>query len=210
MFKTLMFDWLRKQAQFLRESTPLFLFGILLLCVLTFAYQRGVEHGRSGIAAQLESLEKRYQKEAEEYAMKAAEMGILAGHRLSLVQADSDSVSLALKSHLKPKEKKNADHNEQAISERTAEKPVCPNPALDAVHLDSRTVGLLNAARQGRGPEDGSPGAEADAEVETTAVTAADLAINDAEIVWMYHDLAVRHDGLVDWVRQQCLPPQDE
>jgi hypothetical protein len=38
------------------------------------------------------------------------------------------------------------------------------------------------------------------------AVTGADLALNDLTVVNLYHDLAARHDQLVDWVLFQCVP----
>lgn len=85
--------------------------------------------------------------------------------------------------------------------------PAHPAPVLAAVHLDAVTLRLLNQARANRSEEGGSASAGADEESRATAVTGADLALNDLRVVRMYHDLAARHDGLVDWVTAQCLSP---
>lgn len=63
--------------------------------------------------------------------------------------------------------------------------------------LDAGTVRLLNDARAG---SLGSPSG-VDAEGEAAAeVSIYSFVQNDLEVVGMYHDLAIRHDALVEWV----------
>lgn len=63
--------------------------------------------------------------------------------------------------------------------------------------LDVATVRLLDDARAGAAD---AP-AWGDAEVEAAAdVSVTEFVQNDLEVVGMYHDLATRHDALVEWV----------
>lgn len=64
--------------------------------------------------------------------------------------------------------------------------------------LNDRTVGLLNAARANK-PFDPAPWLDGEGEAPSL-VTDEDFIDNDLEVVGMYHDLAQRHDALVDWV----------
>jgi hypothetical protein len=67
-------------------------------------------------------------------------------------------------------------------------------------YLDDGTVRLLNAARQGRGVD--AAGGSDEAQSAPSSVGVADLIANDLDIVQMYHDLAKRHDELVDAVEK--------
>ena len=98
-----------------------------------------------------------------------------------------------------------------------AAEPTEPSPAVPLLGqsvLDRLTVRVLNNARanaDAQTPEAGSSSAGADAEGEASAdapttITGADFAGNDLEVVRLYHELATRHDGLVDWVNRQCVP----
>jgi hypothetical protein len=89
------------------------------------------------------------------------------------------------------------------------------HPLLGQSVLDRRTVGLLNDARAGLAPAPGSAPAGADAEGEATAssptaITGRIFADNDLEVVRLYHELATRHNGLVDWVNHQCVPEKPQ
>lgn len=87
-------------------------------------------------------------------------------------------------------------------------------PLLGQSVLDRLTVRVLNDARantdaaptEARGT---SPGADAEGEASAdapTTITGADFADNDLEVVRLYHEMATRHNGLVDWVNRQCVP----
>lgn len=74
-------------------------------------------------------------------------------------------------------------------------------PGSDALVLDVGTVGMLNAARQGR-PVDPA-GSSDEAQSAPSTVGVAGLVDNDLEIVKLYLDLAKRHDSLVDEVEKK-------
>lgn len=89
------------------------------------------------------------------------------------------------------------------------------HPLLGQSVLDRRTVGLLNDARAGLAPAPGGAPAGTDAEGEATAstptaITGRIFADNDLEVVRLYHELATRHNGLVDWVNHQCVPEKPQ
>lgn len=90
---------------------------------------------------------------------------------------------------------------------------------LASSNLDRLSVWLLNDARQGfpseqRGCID-APASSDDscrppadsAAKELTEVTGPDLVDNDLEVVRMYNQLAIRHNGLVDWVETHITKP---
>jgi hypothetical protein len=64
-------------------------------------------------------------------------------------------------------------------------------------NLDPDTVRLLNAAREDR-PVD--PAGGLDAKESQAPVSVSEFVDNDLEVVRLYHDLATRHDALVNWV----------
>lgn len=74
----------------------------------------------------------------------------------------------------------------------------CPERTLSV-----GVAGMLNAARAGRSFD---PAAWSNAESEApSGITDQDFIDNDLEVVGQYHDLAKRHDALVDWVSQTVL-----
>lgn len=75
------------------------------------------------------------------------------------------------------------------------EKAECP-----AFAFDSDTIGLLNAARQNTDPAATGSNAEGPA---FAAVGIAEFVANDLEVVRLYHELALRHDQLVDYVQSK-------
>ncbi len=67
--------------------------------------------------------------------------------------------------------------------------------------LDVGTVGLLNAARANTDPDTAGLG---DAESQApSGIGAEEFIDNDLEIVRLYHELAERHNALVDYVEEQ-------
>lgn len=87
---------------------------------------------------------------------------------------------------------------EKAIAEQTPQNAgtwikTCPDRTLDIF-----TVGLLNDART-NAPFGSSSGGYAESQT-TSGVTFADFVDNDLEVVQQYHELATRHDALVDYV----------
>jgi hypothetical protein len=84
-------------------------------------------------------------------------------------------------------------------------------PLLGAAVLDEHTVRLLDNARANRDDEGGGAAGRADEEVRAAAaaapVTGTEFAENDLLVVKQYHQLATRHDRLVDWVNKQCVDP---
>lgn len=200
MLLSIVYGWLRKQL-------PLFLFGISVMLAFTYTYNKGVQAGRANVDRQMEELIAAYDKQLLINSEKAAEMGIIAGARLAEVQKNSASITTELKSHFKAQEQQRAESKPEPTEQAEGRQPVCPDPLAHTVRLDHRTVWLLNAARANRSQEDSEASPGTDEEVGASAVTVADLTLNDAEVVRKYHELATRHDGLVDWVLQQCVEP---
>lgn len=76
----------------------------------------------------------------------------------------------------------------------------CPDPDPAGFVLDAGTVGMLNAARQGRGLD--SAGSSDEAQSAPSTVGVIDLVANDLDVVRLYHDLAKRHNELVGAVEK--------
>jgi hypothetical protein len=114
-----------------------------------------------------------------------------------------------LAQHLAGQEK---THLESIHAQHTQDEGQCPTspterPLLGAAVLDAHTVRLLNEARAGGDAQHGSTANGTDEESGAAAVTGTDFALNDLEVVRLYHELSARHNGLVDWVYQQCVDP---
>lgn len=85
------------------------------------------------------------------------------------------------------------------------ESSACPDTA--AGELTVGAVRLLNAARANTTVDTASWD---DGESQApSGVTYQEFVLNDLEVVGMYHDLAIRHDMLVDWVREQVIAVHD-
>lgn len=82
------------------------------------------------------------------------------------------------------------------VDKASSQAPVCP-----AFVLDVGTLGLLNAAREGTAVE--PTGGSDEALNAPSAVGVKKLVDNDLEIVKQYHELATRHDALVDAVEKK-------
>lgn len=124
--------------------------------------------------------------------------------------------SSQLAQHLKAQEQQHletshADHTSNTDTNPPTTEAAQSNqqdrPLLGAAVLDAHTVRVLNDARAGHAPHAGGAPAGVDEKGRATAVTGTDLALNDLEVVRLYHELAARHSGLVDWVNHQCINP---
>lgn len=71
-------------------------------------------------------------------------------------------------------------------------------PSVCAWSIDVGTVRLLNSSRSGD-PVDASRIGDAESQA-SSGVSASDFIDNDLQIVELYHELAIRHDSLVDYV----------
>ncbi len=190
---------------------------------LSSAEQRGYDRRNSELQAQ----ELRQQKSNTDELLKniADSAGADQKAAASIEKTNQAAAARAqtLGAHLSAQEskpfnsqRKNHDHN-SANPERTAALAAEFSPAVPLLGqsvLDRLTVRVLNDARTNTdaAPAEAggtSPGADAEGEASanaSTTITGADFADNDLEVVRLYHELATRHNGLVDWVNRQCAP----
>lgn len=179
----------------------------LVLCVCVFgalqwAYQTGYERRSSEVAESVREATESQRIETERNRLDAQKRETELLAQLASMKEVAQSRARALKTHLKTQQKPKESPN--------AEDPDHDTPTLlGSVVLDARTVGLLNAARANAELEDSDPAGGADEASAATAITVADFAMNDLEVVRLYHELSARHSGLADWVRSQaqCLAP---
>jgi len=90
---------------------------------------------------------------------------------------------------------------QENLNEKSDPKAVQSVVSCDAYQLDVGTVRLLNAARKGVGLDSIASGDEALS--APSGITIDKLLQNDLEVVKLYHDLAIRHDQLVDEVEEK-------
>jgi hypothetical protein len=95
---------------------------------------------------------------------------------------------------------KKATHDRDTATAAVPNGLFCPDPDPAHYVLDAGTVGMLNAAREGRSL--GAAGSSDEAQSAPSTVEVIDLVTNDLDIVRMYHDLAKRHDELVGAVEK--------
>lgn len=198
--------------------------GVALgMWALSTAEQRGYDRRN----AELQAQELRQERDSTEQLLKniADSAGADQQAAASIEKTNQAAAARAqtLGAHLsaqgsKPfnSPRKNHDHN-SANPKQTTALAAEPDPAIPLLGqsvLDRLTVRVLNDARanadaaptEARGT---SPGADAEGEASAdapTTITGADFADNDLEVVRLYHELATRHNGLVDWVNRQCVP----
>ena len=106
-----------------------------------------------------------------------------------------ETVRKAVAARIKQKEIKNeANLHGECLSLND----ICPGCRFS---LDVGTVRLLNSARAGTAPDTTGLG---DGESETPSeIGEAEFIDNDLQVVQMYHELATKHNALVDWVETQ-------
>lgn len=116
-------------------------------------------------------------------------------------------------------EQQQEDHHDtrstgsRAVPDTATARPDDGHAALSRARLSVGTLRVLNDARAGfpaGDREDGGAAVRADdaapspADAQPTAVTGQDLALNDLQVVQLYHQVAGRHARLQRWVREQC------
>lgn len=176
---------------------------------LNYVETRGYERRDAELAIEMKRQREAHDAEIEKNQIDAQAREDALTAELAWAKAAANQRATTLAAHLKtqqrPKETSNATDPHDPT---TASCGAAPGPVLlGSAVLDGRTVRLLNEARANTELENGDASARADEEGRATAVTGADLALNDLEVVHMYHELAARHSGLVDWVYEQCLRP---
>ena len=146
---------------------------------------------------------------------------VAASERIEAAVAKTDDAVTTIKAAvvkrgvtLYPKQEQHhaAPDDRNADGVRSASADGQPNPAENDhvsapscgggdLVLDVGTVGMLDAARQGRAL--GAAGSDDEAQSAPSAVGVTDLVVNDLEVVRLYLDLAKRHDELVDAVEKK-------
>lgn len=180
---------------------------VAVFLALNYVDNLGYERRSAELAIEMERQREKYDAEIEKSRIDAQAREDVLIAELAQARAAANQRATALATHLKtqrrPKEPSNATdpHDPTTASCGTAPDPVFLGSAV----LDGRTVRLLNEARANTELAHGDAGAGADEEGRATAITGADLALNDLEVTRLYHELAARHSGLVDWVHAQCL-----
>jgi hypothetical protein len=146
-------------------------------------------------------------KNTADAAARDAELSAqLAGQKIKF-----DSTEKALRARLQAQQTVKYVYITKEGTPDEASEPAERPPLIGQSVLDDGTVRLLNDARAGRNqlPTGSAPagGNEAGGALTVTApfVTGVDFALNDLKVVQLYHELAARHDTLVDWVVQQCV-----
>jgi hypothetical protein len=192
---------------------------LLLTAVAFFALHyiesRGYERRDAEVRIELAAAQARYQAELAHNTEDARRREQALTEQLEAANETARKRSQSLAAHLKAQEQQPLETRHARSDEsRTLPQPETAahgdpgRPLLGRAVLDGRTVRLLNDARTNRpGAQDGSAAPSADEEGRATAVTGTDFALNDLEVVRLYHELAARHNGLVDWVLHQCVDP---
>jgi hypothetical protein len=153
----------------------------------------------------------------------AAERDRIANDKIDALNAAAHTRAGTLSEHLAAQERtqpptptQGATHGPVRPSEPAFAAADVPRPLLGHSVLDAFTVGVLNDARRnapGPTPGGAAPGADAEGQAAASAptnITGRLFADNDLEVVRLYHELATRHDGLVDWVNHQCVPEKPQ
>lgn len=176
---------------------------VAVFLALSYVDNLGYERRNAELAIEMERQREKYDAEIEKSRIDAQAREDVLIAELAQARAAANQRATTLATHLKtqrrPKEPSNATDPYDRCG--TAPDPVFLGSAV----LDGRTVRLLNEARANTELAHSDAGAGADEEGRATAITGADLALNDLEVTRLYHELAARHSGLVDWVHAQCL-----
>lgn len=190
---------------------------------LSVAEQRGYDRRNSELQAQELLQQKSNTDELLKNIADSAAVGQKAAESIERTNQVAAQRASVLGNHLtaqgaKPFNPPRKSNDDDVSTTKPAAAPAAESdpaiPLLGQSVLDRLTVRVLNdarantdaAPREARGT---SPGADAEGEASAnapTTITGADFADNDLEVVRLYHELATRHDGLVDWVNRQCVP----
>lgn len=191
----------------LRKIPAWLVITAVVFLALNYVDNLGYERRGAELAIEMEGQREKHDAEIEKNQIDAQAREDVLIAELARAKAAANQRATTLAAHLKtqqrPKEPSNATdpHNPTTASCDAAPGPMLLGSAV----LDGRTVRLLNEARANTELENGDASAWADEEGRATSITGADLALNDLEVVRMYHELAARHSGLVDWVHAQCV-----
>lgn len=180
---------------------------VAVFLALNYVDNLGYERRSAELAIEMERQREKYDAEIEKSRIDAQAREDVLIAELAQARAAANQRATTLAAHLKtqrrPKEPSNAT---DPYDPTTASCGTAPDPVfLGSAVLDGRTVRLLNEARANTELAHSDAGAGADEEGRATAITGADFALNDLEVTRLYHELAARHSGLVDWVNAQCL-----
>ena len=190
---------------------------------LSSAEQRGYDRRNSELQAQELLQQKSNADELLKNIADSAAVGQKAAESIERTNQTAAQRASVLGNHLaaqgaKPFNPPRKSNDDDVSTTKPAAAPAAePDPAIPLLGqsvLDRLTVRVLNDARanadaaptEARGT---SPGADAEGEASAdapTTITGADFADNDLEVARLYHELATRHNGLVDWVNRQCAP----
>lgn len=152
-----------------------------------------------------QELERRYEELKKNLAdTRGRDAATIA--RLESVNAQQTQLARSLSARLKQQEETPYVFKENANDDASHQPPL-----LGQSVLDDGTVRMLDRARAGLRPERGAGSASDGGHEESgafavtaPAVTGREFAENDLAVVRMYHQLATRHNDLVDWVSAQC------
>lgn len=116
--------------------------------------------------------------------------------------AESTQASVVLEDSIAVSNKRIATIRKKvAQTQKEANEANLKTPGAPACVVDGASVRLLNAARESQ-PDDRAAGSS-DAEGQIPAPVAVSALIdNDLEVVGLYHELAKRHDTLVEYVEK--------
>jgi hypothetical protein len=169
-----------------RLLAALGLLAVTLLAGFTGGY---VTKGRFVEAEQIRHANTEIQKTANGIA-ESVQVSNRIEKEITVAAVRSEEIKKAVVQRIEVKKEKRVEEIAQGIA------PVCPE-----FRLDVGTVFLLNAARKGSVVE--STGSS-DAALDTPSnIGIKEFALNDIDVVKMYHDLAKRHDELVDAVEEK-------
>lgn len=186
------------------------------------AYDQGWSERDAQATAELRTAQELALKRRQENAADAMEREFAANQTAQDINQRAQKLETALRAALNRKDTVHEPRDASGHVAATLPDAAAAPSAVEALVLDRDlpvpvpVVGVLNAARAT--PRAGQPGhtdaeldaagrAAADDQARFGPVTLTDLALNDLEVVRLYHQLAARHAGLVDWVNQQCLRP---
>lgn len=195
-----------KILNFLRVLWPALLIVGAIWYTHHSAYSAGYAARSAEAIAEHSAMEVLYGERLLQNMAATAEANTNAEMAVSSAKAHISQIEKELKSTLTKQRKPNVQTSNPG--ESTAREEQNDRPLLGNCVLDLRSVRLLNEARTGSPiQDDGRPSPGDDEESTPSAVTGADLALNDLQVVQLYHEVSIRHNGLVDWVTQQCLSP---
>lgn len=207
-----------------KRLLPVLLIALAAWWLVT-ALERAEERGwqRRDATAQKEAAQAAEERAAErlQNTLDAAARDARLEIELADLAENAAARQLELSAHLAQQAKIPYQPRKIAHEKGTTESAPAPSdghdrPLLGQSVLDEWTVRLLDDARANRPADTANGGAARASDAEGPAaaalapITGAEFASNDLEVVRLYHDLAQRHNELVDWAKAQCLAPDNQ